>query len=180
MTLICKPCDISKITSQFGKDILKGKERWHNGIDIGIPIGTPIYAVADGTVKVVKNDQNGYGLYIVVDHGKYGSLYAHLSKFNCKIGQSIKAGDLIAYSGNSGSSTGPHLHFEIRDCSYSRFWERENERYIHAINPIPLFDNKTDKEKVQEHFNFDNNTMAFLDKHPYKEALYKKLIKDIK
>ena len=182
--LKCNPCDNMRLTATFGKDILNGKERWHNGVDYAMQIGTPIYAVANGIVQVAKDNPGGYGLYIAVDHGHFGSLSAHLSKFNCKIGQIVKAGQTIGYSGNTGMSMGPHLHFEIRNCVYSKFWEREaNSKYTHAVDPQPLLNMikiKTDREKVQEHFGFDNSTMIYLDKHPYFRELYKKLSKDYK
>ncbi|GEM_PF-6314925 len=114
--------------------------------------------------QIAKDNPGGYGLYIAVYHGNFGSLSAHLSKFNCKVGQKVKAKDLIGYSGNTGMSTGPHLHFEIRDCVYSKFWEKDvDSKYKHAVDPQPLLNKitKTDREKVQEYFGFDNNTMFF-------------------
>ncbi|MFF2849857.1 M23 family metallopeptidase [Streptomyces sp. NPDC058001] len=91
----------------------------HSGQDFAVPVGTPVKAASAGTV--VKAGGNGggdgpaYGNAIVVKHsnGKY-SQYAHLSKINVKIGQSVSAGQNIALSGNTGNSSGPHLHFEIR------------------------------------------------------------------
>lgn len=87
--------------------------RFHYGQDITVNSGTPVYAAADGTVKVVRY-MGGFGKAIKIDHGYgYTSFYAHLSKFNVKRGQRIKRGDIIAYSGNTGRSTGPHLHYEV-------------------------------------------------------------------
>ncbi|MGX2996520.1 M23 family metallopeptidase [Streptomyces sp. JNUCC 64] len=91
----------------------------HSGQDFAVPTGTPVKSVSAGTV--VKAGPNGggdgpaYGNAVVVKHagGKY-SQYAHLSKVNVKIGQQVNAGQVIALSGNTGNSSGPHLHFEIR------------------------------------------------------------------
>ena len=79
-------------------------------------MGTPILASADGTVTVVKDLPNGYGKYIMLQHeGGYQTIYAHLSTFAVRIGQEVSKGDIIGYSGSSGNSTGPHLHFEMRN-----------------------------------------------------------------
>lgn len=93
----------------------------HNGIDIassGI-YGKPIIAVADGTVLLAANNGNGYGLYVMINHGTYNgnsytTLYGHMSKMAVSSGQTVKAGQVIGYVGSTGRSTGPHLHYEIR------------------------------------------------------------------
>lgn len=109
----------SDISSKFGwreNPVLKRKE-FHTGIDLRTPAGTPILAPADGVVKFIQYNQNsGYGNVVSLSHN-YGfeSYYAHLqNKTVVKEGQFVKKGDLIAYSGNSGMSTGPHLHYEIK------------------------------------------------------------------
>lgn len=188
----CNPTDSLRIMSKFGPRKLLSME-YHNGIDIGPLIqnkqGDNIYSVADGTVRVSKanagNRTTGYGYYIVIEHDTFCSLYAHLQKLKVKEGQRVKAGEVIGHMGNTGESTGLHLHFEIRDCNYTKFWERDKTsgKYIHAVDPQPLLNTfiiKTDREKVKEYFGFDNNTMAFLDKHPYAKDLYRKLSKDYK
>ena len=87
--------------------------RFHYGQDISVNNGTPIYAPADGTIKVARY-MGGFGKSIKIDHGYgYTTFYAHLSKFNIKSNQKIKRGDIIGYSGNTGRSTGPHLHYEV-------------------------------------------------------------------
>ncbi len=89
----------------------------YNAVDYGMPIGSPIYAAADGQVIVSKNSgyNGGYGDYIVIKHGNSTqTVYGHLSKALVAVGQSVTQGQLIGYSGNTGNSTGPHLHFEIR------------------------------------------------------------------
>lgn len=96
-----------------------GDGRNHQGIDIsGTNIyGEPIIAVADGTV-ILSNDDGyggGYGNYVVLDHGNgYSTLYAHMSRTNVSEGQKVKRGETIGYVGNTGDSTGPHLHYEVR------------------------------------------------------------------
>ncbi|OGY59623.1 MAG: hypothetical protein A3B23_00690 [Candidatus Colwellbacteria bacterium RIFCSPLOWO2_01_FULL_48_10] len=90
--------------------------RPHNGLDIGIPIGTPIMSAEDGIVTAV--DNNGkrlqYGRYVLIKHGNnMTTLYAHLSRQIVQVGQSVKRGETIGYSGNTGYSTGPHLHFGV-------------------------------------------------------------------
>lgn len=99
------------ITSYFGY-------RWgklHKGLDIGAAIGTPIYAAADGTIEFASWDSGGYGNLIKINHGSgIVTFYGHTSKMVVKAGQSIKRGQLIAYVGSTGHSTGPHVHFEVR------------------------------------------------------------------
>lgn len=184
------PTESVRITSTFGFRNILGMN-YHNGIDIG-PLtkdkqGDNIYAVNDGIVRVSKVDPTGYGNYVVIDHGTWCSLYAHLQALEVRVAQIVKTGEIIGHMGNTGTSTGVHLHFEIRDCNYARFWERDKTsgKYIHAVACQPLLNKvtiniKTDREKVQEHFDFDNNTMAFLDKHPFYIDLYRKLSKDCK
>jgi murein DD-endopeptidase MepM/ murein hydrolase activator NlpD len=92
--------------------ILK-KYKMHNGIDINTNIGTPVYAPGDGKVVFVGR-KPGYGLMMEVDHGfGYTTVYAHLSKSLIKPGKQVKRGDMIAKTGNSGLSSGPHLHYEV-------------------------------------------------------------------
>jgi murein DD-endopeptidase MepM/ murein hydrolase activator NlpD len=103
------------IGSRFGvrtHPILKIR-KMHTGIDFVANIGTPVYATGKGKVVFVGRN-GGYGLEVRIDHGfGYRTLYAHLSKVLVKRGQKVQRGDLIAKSGNSGLSTGPHLHYEI-------------------------------------------------------------------
>lgn len=85
----------------------------HEGIDLGAPIGTPVYATGTGLVADHKQE-SGYGLQIMVDHGfGYRTRYAHLSKILVKPGQLVKRGEQIGLVGNTGRSTGPHLHYEV-------------------------------------------------------------------
>lgn len=90
---------------------------WHPGaIDIGIPLGTPVKAADDGTVILVQHLTTGYGIHVIIDHGgNLTSLYGHMSQINVTEGQGVHKGDLLGYSGSTGHSTGPHLHFEVRE-----------------------------------------------------------------
>lgn len=89
--------------------------KFHQGMDFSAPKGTEIYSTGTGVVKKVKTLRSGYGKHVIVDHGfDYTTLYAHMSAFNVKVGQRINRGDVIGYVGNTGKSTGPHLHYEVR------------------------------------------------------------------
>lgn len=129
------------ISSKYGIRVFGGLE-FHPGIDYKAPLGEPIFCVADGKVTVAWNDPSGYGLYVVVEHSGYCTLYAHLREHILTTGQSIKAGDVIGYVGLTGMTTGPHLHFEIRDCLYSNtnFWLKSTlkGRHVMCIDPEEL------------------------------------------
>ena len=104
------------VTSGFGyrKSPFTGRREFHKGLDISAPVGTPIYAPASGRI-VFKGRKGGYGLYVAMNHGnEYSTNYGHLHDINVKDGQEVKRGEIIGYVGNSGRSTGPHLHYEIR------------------------------------------------------------------
>ncbi|MBX2966210.1 MAG: M23 family metallopeptidase [Cyclobacteriaceae bacterium] len=89
-------------------------KKMHTGIDFAAPIGTPIYATADGTVAEVSVKFSGYGKMIIIDHGfGYKTRYAHMHDFAVRQNQKVKRGDLIGYVGNTGLSTAPHLHYEV-------------------------------------------------------------------
>lgn len=93
----------------------QGFSRYHSGVDLAGPIGSPIAAAAGGTVASVAQERWGYGWHVVVDHGNGRStLYAHLSQINVSPGQKISQGQTVGLRGNTGRSTGPHLHFEVR------------------------------------------------------------------
>jgi len=94
--------------------ITKDSYKMHSGLDISGPIGTPVYVTGDGVITKIYYDMFGYGHYIVVDHGfGYKTRYAHLNKVLVKEGQKVKRGDEIALLGNSGRSTGSHVHYEV-------------------------------------------------------------------
>ena len=95
-------------------DPFTAEVRMHEGIDIAAPMGTPIVATADGIVKLA-GENGGFGLAVEIDHG-YGikTRYCHCQRFACEVDQTVKRGDIVAYVGNTGKSTGPHLHYEVR------------------------------------------------------------------
>ncbi|KIM02671.1 MAG: hypothetical protein KN64_14500 [Sulfurovum sp. AS07-7] len=106
-----------RITSGFGYRVhpIFHTKKMHNGVDFKADIGTPIKTTADGVVtRVIATDTGGYGKLVVIRHS-YGfdTVYAHLSSVKVRAGQKVKRGQLIALSGNSGRSTGPHLHYEV-------------------------------------------------------------------
>lgn len=105
----------------------------HNGIDYGVPVGTNVIA-ASGGIADVYTDPTGYGLHIVVQNDAYRTLYAHLSKAMVRDGQEVKAGETIGLSGNTGNSTGPHLHFGLKLIGM------RNPAYADYIDPKPFRD----------------------------------------
>ena len=108
------PRSWSRISSPYGWRTLNGKREHHNGIDIPASKGTNIYASNGGKV-ITATWHYSYGNYVIIDHGGgKATLYAHASKLNCKVGDKVKQGDVIAYVGTTGHSTGNHLHFEVR------------------------------------------------------------------
>jgi murein DD-endopeptidase MepM/ murein hydrolase activator NlpD len=87
---------------------------WHFGQDFNAPYGTDVFATGNGTVSFAGWSSNGFGNYVMVDHGYgYQTIYGHLSKINVPVGLNVKRGDLLGLSGNSGTSSGPHLHYQI-------------------------------------------------------------------
>jgi murein DD-endopeptidase MepM/ murein hydrolase activator NlpD len=105
-----------RVTSSFGEreDPFNGEGAFHSGIDIATIYGTAVHAPAEGIV-VSAGFGNGYGREVVIDHGHgLTTIYGHLSGFGVVAGQHVSRGDVIAYVGDSGRSTGPHLHYEVR------------------------------------------------------------------
>lgn len=119
------PLNSGTITDRFGVYRTLRGER-HRGVDIGAPRGTSIHASASGTVSTVAYNKS-YGNYVVIEHSNgYSTLYAHASSLLVHTGQRVSKGDVIARVGNTGLSTGNHLHFEVR-------------RYCNPINPLQFF-----------------------------------------
>lgn len=103
------------VTSNFGcrEDPILNNNSFHSGIDISVNIGTNVFCAFNGVVKEI-NYNESYGKYIVIKHSKnFETLYAHCSKILLNKGDNVAKGDIIALSGNSGRTTGPHLHFEV-------------------------------------------------------------------
>jgi murein DD-endopeptidase MepM/ murein hydrolase activator NlpD len=108
--------DLTRVASGFGYRIhpIHKIRKMHTGMDFTAPTGTQIYATGDGVIESVKKSKRGYGNHIVIKHQfGYKTRYAHMSRFNVKKGQKVKRGDVIGFVGNTGSSTGPHLHYEV-------------------------------------------------------------------
>ncbi|BEP28457.1 murein hydrolase activator EnvC family protein [Helicovermis profundi] len=115
----------TRITSPFGYRIhpITHKKKLHTGIDIAIPYGEKIYAAQSGTI-IYAGWFGGYGKAVMIDHGGgYVTLYGHNSKLLVKVGQKVKRGEAISKCGTTGASTGPHLHFEVR----------ENGKYVNPL-----------------------------------------------
>ena len=99
------------ITSEFGPR----RYRFHYGIDLRLKVGDSVLCAFKGKVRIIDYEPRGYGHYIVIRHDNgLETVYAHLNEVLIKLNQNVKAGELIAYGGNTGHSTGPHLHFETR------------------------------------------------------------------
>jgi len=116
-----------RLTSPFGPRVhpVYGGPDFHTGIDLAVPEGSEVHAAAPGTVTWA-GSRGGYGLLVVIDHGDgYSTYYGHLSRILVHVGQFVEVGQMIALSGNTGLSTGPHLHFEVR-------------KFGEPINPLPL------------------------------------------
>ena len=116
--LLRTPIDGARLTSGFGsrRDPMRGYRRSHKGVDFAAPTGTPIRAAGDGVLSFVGR-QRGYGRFITIKHNDdYTTAYAHMSGFakGMKKGTRVRQGQIIAYVGSSGRSTGPHLHYEVR------------------------------------------------------------------
>lgn len=111
------PVGNERISSQFGKrkHPVTGKVKMHRGMDFAVNTGTKIYAPADGVVEVTRRSKKGSGNFLRLQHSfGFSSSYSHLKGFKVRPGQFVRKGELIAISGNSGLSSGPHLHYEVR------------------------------------------------------------------
>jgi len=109
--------DLTRVASGYGMRMhpIYKTEKLHTGMDFTSPIGTEIHATGNGTVSKVEYDSRGYGNNTIINHGYgYETVYGHMSKILVRPGQKVKRGDLIGYVGSSGTSTGPHLHYEVR------------------------------------------------------------------
>ncbi|MEO0064985.1 MAG: hypothetical protein RI983_311 [Bacteroidota bacterium] len=108
--------NLNRVASGFGYriDPIYKDRRLHAGLDFTAPIGTPIYAAADGVIKDAGFNTGGYGNRVVVNHGfGYETLYAHMVRIKARVGTRVKRGEVIGYVGSTGKSTGPHLHYEV-------------------------------------------------------------------
>ena len=172
-----------RITSPFGtrKHPVTGRATKHNGIDFGAETpgreGDPLFAVADGEVIISKVNSGGptkgYGYYTVIQHGKeFATLYGHLKGLVKKVGDRVKAGEIIGYMGNSGTSTAPHLHFSVTAGRYDdMIW----------VDPAPylLKGNQMDITQaihvLKTIVGLSDDTIKYLTDYKYGEDLIKKL-----
>lgn len=136
-----------------------GVIRPHNGTDFAVRVGTPIVSPADGVVELAKYSRTA-GYYIIIRHrGSYSTVYMHCSKLLVKQGDSVKIGQMIARSGNTGISTGPHLHYELR----------RNGRPVNAMRiTLPANDDTTVARKYRQRF---NSNVAMFKKELYQDSL---------
>jgi murein DD-endopeptidase MepM/ murein hydrolase activator NlpD len=108
--------ELKRVASGFGYriDPVYKTVKFHPGLDFAAPQGTPIYATANGTVRVASNMGTGYGNHVVINHGYgYETLYGHMFRIKVKPGQKVKRGEIIGWVGSTGKSTGPHCHYEV-------------------------------------------------------------------
>ncbi|UYI47609.1 M23 family metallopeptidase [Vibrio natriegens] len=133
------PITYQRISSSYGSRInpISGKRHVHTGIDLTCKRGEEVLAPADGVVETVRPGNRGYGNYLTLRHSfGFMSSYAHLQHFKVKSGEFVSKGDVIAQCGNSGNSTGPHLHYEVRflgralNPQYLMDWTPENFNYV--------------------------------------------------
>jgi murein DD-endopeptidase MepM/ murein hydrolase activator NlpD len=132
--------DLSRIASGYGwrTDPFTKVRKFHYGMDFTAPRGTPVYATGDGRITRADNRSTGYGNHIRIDHGfGYTSLYAHLYKYNVRVGQRVQRGDVIGFVGSTGRSQAPHLHYEIF---------KDDDR----INPINFYYGNLSPEEFDE------------------------------
>ena len=141
----CMPTDSTYITDKFGYRPRRGRQ--HFGLDIRIKTGDTIRAAFDGKVRISRYERRGYGHYLVIRHPNgLETLYGHLSKKLVNENDIVHAGDPIALGGNTGRSTGPHLHFETRILG-------------NAINPALMFD-FPHQRAVTDYYVYQKNTRA--------------------
>jgi murein DD-endopeptidase MepM/ murein hydrolase activator NlpD len=132
--------DLRRIGSYFGTrmDPFYKVRKFHEGMDFSAPIGTEVYATGNGAIEMAGHDDGGgYGNEVIIDHGySYKTVYAHLSRIFVKPGQKILRGQIIGYVGNTGKSTSPHLHYEVRKNGV-------------PLNPIYFFFNDITADQYQ-------------------------------
>lgn len=131
---------LDRLASGFGYRVhpVYKSMRMHTGVDFTAPTGTPVYATGDGVIMGAARGFSGYGIVCIINHGyNYKTLYAHLSRVKVKPGQRVKRGQIIGYVGNTGISTGPHLHYEVRF----------NNR---PVNPVSYFYNDLSPEDYEK------------------------------
>ena len=145
--------ELTRMASGFGwrSDPFTKARKMHWGMDFTAPRGTPIYASGDGKIKRADNRASGYGKHIRLEHGYgYMTIYAHLSRYNVKVGEQVKRGDLIGFVGSTGRSEAPHLHYEV--------W-KDGDR----INPINFYYGSLSAEEFENMLKYANQENQSLD-----------------
>ncbi len=145
--------DLTRTSSGWGWRIhpIYKIKRFHYGLDFTAPVGTEIFTTGDGVIEEIERSYTGYGNKILVNHGfGFKTLYAHMSGFNVKLGQKVKRGDVIGYVGNTGTSTAPHLHYEII---------KNNEK----VNPIFYLINDLSPQEFEAMIEISNNSGQTFD-----------------
>lgn len=135
--LLDHPVEEVRITQKYGKTSFTRWYTFHNGVDYGVKTGTKVLAAADGKVVAIGNNgRYAYGRWMAVDHGNgLVTMYGHLSAYSKKVGDKVKSGDTIAKSGNTGYSTGPHLHFTVFS---SKSFDIVPSKKIKSVKDIPV------------------------------------------
>lgn len=174
------PTLIKEVSSSYG--MRNGS--FHDGVDFPTPMYSDHIIVADGIVKKLGFDSDGYGYYMVIEHDGFCSLYAHqFQRAPLNVGDAVKGGQHIsAISGNSGSSTGAHTHFEIRECRYSEFWTLDEEipsKFKYTIDPMEVIsEDMTLAEAVEilkTEVGLEDDTIQFMLYYRYGTELVIKL-----
>ena len=145
--------NLERMASGYGwrVDPIYKIQEFHKGMDFTCPIGTAVHVTGDGVVETVDFSYGGYGNEVVVNHGYgYRTRYGHLSRFNVKPGMKVKRGDVIAFSGNTGKSTGPHVHYEVMKNGQ-------------VLNPVYFYYNDLKDADFEKMLKISNNPGQTLD-----------------
>jgi len=139
-------------TSAYGPRIhpITHKEGFHNGTDLRANYDDA-YAIEDGVVELARITDYSIGTYMVINHGTFLAIYGHLSAFSYSQGEKVKKGDVVCTTGNSGASTAPHLHFEIREGTPKTLWTTDqNGKYETSVDPMKFLSQEIDYKALYE------------------------------
>lgn len=145
--------DLNRMASGYGlrTDPIYKITKFHAGMDFTASIGTDVHVTGDGTVETVNYSYGGYGNEVIVNHGYgYKTRYAHLYNFSARVGEKVKRGDIIGKVGNTGKSTGPHLHYEVLKAG-------------NAVNPVYYYYNDLKDADFEKMLIMSNNPGQALD-----------------
>ncbi len=153
--------NLKRMASGFGMRIhpIYKTRKMHWGMDFTAPVGTPVYATGNGKVVRVQKLKKGYGYNVKVDHGyNYRTLYAHLSTINVKKGQTVSRGDVLGEVGSSGTSTAPHLHYEVIKVEVVKGKKVEKK-----VNPVYYYYNDLSPQEFDEMIDLSNRANQSFD-----------------